>query len=186
MPEGSSVPHVPKVRTGKRVAVVGSGPAGLAAADQLNRRGHTVTVFERADRIGGLLMYGIPNMKLEKAVVRRRAGPDGRRGRDLPYRRAMWAQDVAAQELLAQYDAVILCLRSQAKPRDLAVTGREVKGIHFAVDFLTSTTKSPAGHGAGRRARIWLRQGQGRGHCGGRRHGQRLRGHLHPPRLQAA
>ena len=113
---GLIVPHVPKVRTGKQVAVVGSGPAGLAAADQLNRRGHTVTVFERADRIGGLLMYGIPNMKLQKEVVRRRV-------------------DLMAAE------AVILACGAK-KARDLAVTGREVKGIHFAVDFLTSTTKS--------------------------------------------
>ena len=137
---GLIVPHVPKVRTGKQVAVVGSGPAGLAAADQLNRRGHTVTVFERADRIGGLLMYGIPNMKLQKEVVRRRVDLMAAEG--VIFRTGCnVGTDVPAQELLAQYDAVILACGAK-KARDLAVTGREVKGIHFAVDFLTSTTKS--------------------------------------------
>ena len=137
---GLIVPHVPKVRPGKQVAVVGSGPAGLAAADQLNRRGHTVTVFERADRIGGLLMYGIPNMKLQKEVVRRRVNLMAAEG--VIFRTGCnVGTDVPAQELLAQYDAVILACGAK-KARDLAVTGREVKGIHFAVDFLTSTTKS--------------------------------------------
>ena len=137
---GLIVPRIPKVRTGKQVAVVGSGPAGLAAADQLNRRGHTVTVYERADRIGGLLMYGIPNMKLQKEFVRRRVelmaaeGVLFRTGCDV-------GTDVSAQELLAQYDAVILACGAK-KPRDLAVDGRDATGIHFAVDFLTSTTKS--------------------------------------------
>ena len=137
---GDIRPHPPKVRTGKRVAVVGSGPAGLAAADQLNRRGHLVTVFERADRVGGLLMYGIPNMKLQKEIVQRRVdlmaaeGVAFRTGCDV-------GRDVSARELLDGFDAVILACGAK-KARDLAVTGRSVKGIYFAVDFLTSTTKS--------------------------------------------
>ena len=137
---GAIRPDPPKVRTGKRVAVVGSGPAGLAAADQLNRRGHSVTVFERADRVGGLLMYGIPNMKLQKEIIQRRVdlmaaeGVEFRTGCDV-------GKDIAADGLLAQYDAVILCCGAK-KARDLQVNGRDVKGIHFAVDFLTSTTKA--------------------------------------------
>ena len=137
---GAIRPHPPKVRTGKKVAVVGSGPAGLAAADQLNRRGHLVTVFERADRVGGLLMYGIPNMKLQKEFVQRRVdlmaaeGVTFRTGCDV-------GRDVSAQALLEEYDAVILACGAK-KARDLSVAGRDGKGIHFAVDFLTSTTRS--------------------------------------------
>ncbi len=137
---GAIRPRPPKVRTGKKIAVVGSGPAGLAAADQLNRRGHLVTVFERADRVGGLLMYGIPNMKLQKEVVRRRAdlmaaeGVTFRTGCDV-------GRDVSAQALLEEYDAVILACGAK-KARDLSVTGRDGKGIYFAVDFLTSTTRA--------------------------------------------
>ena len=137
---GAIRPRPPKVRTGKKIAVVGSGPAGLAAADQLNRRGHLVTVFERADRVGGLLMYGIPNMKLQKEVVRRRAdlmaaeGVTFRTGCDV-------GRDVSAQALLEEYDAVILACGAK-KARDLSVTGRDGKGIYFAVDCLTSTTRA--------------------------------------------
>ena len=133
-------PRPPRNRTGKRVAVVGSGPSGLACADQLNRRGHSVTVFEREDRPGGLLMYGIPNMKLEKTIVQRRLdlmaaqGVAFRTGVDI-------GRDVAAEELLQGYDAVVLCCGA-AQPRDLAVPGREAQGVWFAVDFLKETTRS--------------------------------------------
>ena len=133
-------PRPPKNRTGKKVAVVGSGPSGLACADQLNRRGHSVTVFEREDRPGGLLMYGIPNMKLEKSVVQRRLdlmaaqGVEFRTGVDV-------GRDVGAEALLAEYDAVVLCCGA-SQPRDLAVPGREAQGVWFAVDFLKETTRS--------------------------------------------
>lgn len=137
---GKLRPRRPPQWSGKKVCVVGSGPAGLAAADQLNRRGHMVTVIERAEHPGGLLMYGIPNMKLQKEVVRRRVDLMAAEG--VIFRTGCnVGTDVPAQELLAQYDAVILACGAK-KARDLAVTGREVKGIHFAVDFLTSTTKS--------------------------------------------
>ena len=133
-------PRPPKVRTGKTVAVVGSGPSGLAAADQLNSRGPLVTVFEKSDRPGGLLMYGIPNMKLEKEIVLRRVqlmeaeGVQFVTGMDV-------GRDKKAQEQLAQYDAVVLCCGA-GHPRDLNVKNRDVKGVHFAVDFLGATTKS--------------------------------------------
>ena len=133
-------PEVPKVRTGKRVAVVGSGPSGLAAADLLNMRGHQVTVYERADRVGGLLMYGIPNMKLEKWVVDRRVdhmkaeGIEFITGKDV-------GKDIKAQTLLKEYDAVILACGA-TNPRDINARGRDAEGIYFAVDYLKSVTKS--------------------------------------------
>ena len=133
-------PHVPQNRTGKRVAVVGSGPAGLACADQLSRRGHSVTVFEREDRPGGLLMYGIPNMKLEKSIVQRRLdlmtaqGVVFQTGVDI-------GRNLDAEELMREYDAVVLCCGA-SNPRDLAVPGREAAGVWFAVDFLKQTTRS--------------------------------------------
>lgn len=130
----------PKVRTGKKVAVIGSGPSGLAAADLLNRRGHEVTVYERSDRPGGLLMYGIPNMKLEKWVIDRRirlmeqAGVVFLTNKDV-------GRDVKAQTLLKNYDAVVLACGS-ANPRDIKADGRDAQGIYFAVDYLKSVTKS--------------------------------------------
>ena len=133
-------PRVPAHRSGKRVAVVGSGPAGLAAADQLNQRGHQVTVFERFDRPGGLLMYGIPNMKLDKSVVRRRVELMEKEGVEF-VTGCNVGVDITAEELRATYDAVVLCCGA-SNPRDLNVPGREAEGIYFAVDFLRSTTKS--------------------------------------------
>ena len=141
--EGKMNAEPPAVRTGKRVAVIGSGPSGLACANRLNRRGHSVTVFEKADRPGGLLEYGIPNMKLDKSVVARRVKLMEEEG--VEFRMNVCAgADVPARQLLEEYDAVVLCVGAE-KPRDLAVPGREAKGIHFAVDYLTSATKSVLG-----------------------------------------
>src|SRR5437867_2966764 len=139
--EGWVVPEPPAIRTGKKVAVIGSGPAGLCAAAQLNKAGHDTTVFERADRVGGLLMYGIPNMKLdkEKVVLRRlrlmeqggvRFVCNTEVGRNLP-----------AQQLLEEFDAIVLCTGA-TKPRDLPIEGRQLQGIHFAMDFLQANTKA--------------------------------------------
>ncbi|QAT43076.1 glutamate synthase subunit beta [Aminipila luticellarii] len=131
-------------RSGKRIAVVGSGPAGLAAADQLNIRGHQVEVFEKNDRAGGLLMYGIPNMKLEKHIIKRRIDLMTAEGVQFKMNKGISGKK-QAEELMRDYDAVILaCGASQ--PRDIKVPGREGKGIYFAVDFLTSTTKSLLDH----------------------------------------
>jgi glutamate synthase (NADPH/NADH) small chain len=138
--EGWMVAEVPTKRTGKRVAVVGSGPAGLACADQLNRVGHEVTVYERADRPGGLLVYGIPNMKLDKAIVARRI--DLMQAEGIQFRYGVEVgTTLAAKELLSSCDAVVLACGA-TKPRDIAVPGRELSGLHFAVDFLTRNTKS--------------------------------------------
>ncbi len=138
--EGYAQAVVPKVRTGKKVAIIGSGPSGLAAADQLNRRGHKVTVYERSDRIGGLLMYGIPNMKLEKHVIDRKVAIMKEEGIEFITNTDV-GKDIKATELLKRYDRVVLCCGA-SNPRDIKVTGREAKGIYFAVDFLKSTTKS--------------------------------------------
>ncbi len=138
--EGWVQSELPARRTGKRVAIIGSGPAGLACADQLNRVGHRVTVFERAGRVGGLLMYGIPNMKLDKAIVQRRvdlmaaAGVKFVTGVEV-------GRDFPAGRIKAEFDAIVLCTGA-TRPRDLPLPGRELAGIHFAVDFLQSNTKS--------------------------------------------
>lgn len=138
--EGWVVPQPPKVRTGKRVAVVGSGPAGLACAAQLNKAGHKVTVFERADRIGGLLVYGIPTMKLEKHVVQRRVDILEAEGVDFVTNTEI-GKDVAAEQLVSEYDAVVLC-GGATKARDVQMEGRELAGIYPAMEFLNGTIKS--------------------------------------------
>ena len=138
--KGYADPKPPKVRTGKTVAVVGSGPSGLAVADQLNKRGHSVTVYERSDRVGGLLMYGIPNMKLEKHIVDRKIkvmeaeGIVFKTGVDV-------GKDIKAEKLLKEYDRVVLACGA-SNPRDISVPGMDAKGIYFAVDFLKANTKS--------------------------------------------
>ena len=138
--EGYTRPQPPKVRTGKKIAVIGSGPSGLAVADQLNKRGHTVTVYERSDRVGGLLMYGIPNMKLEKQVVNRKI--DIMKAEGITFiTNTDVGKDISAEDILKQYDRVILACGA-SNPRDIAVKGREANGIYFAVDFLKSTTKA--------------------------------------------
>ncbi|HEV2394382.1 MAG TPA: glutamate synthase subunit beta [Verrucomicrobiae bacterium] len=139
--QGWVAPKMPRVRTGKNVAVIGSGPAGLCAAMQLNRVGHGVTVFERADRVGGLLTYGIPNMKLDKEQV------VFRRIRQMEAEGVKFAPNTEvgvnypAENLLRQFDAVILCTGA-TKARDLPVEGRQLKGIHLAMEFLTGNTRS--------------------------------------------
>lgn len=138
--EGWVVPQPPKVRTGKTIAVIGSGPSGLAAAQQLNRRGHNVTVFERSDRIGGLLRYGIPNMKLEKSVIDRRLKLMEAEGVKFVTNTNVGV-DITAEEILKKYDRVILCCGA-SNPRDIKVPGRDAKGIYFAVDFLKKVTKT--------------------------------------------
>ncbi|MCB8988641.1 MAG: glutamate synthase subunit beta [Ardenticatenaceae bacterium] len=138
--EGWVTPNVPAKRTGKKVAVIGSGPSGLACADQLNCVGHEVTVFERADRIGGLLMYGIPNMKLDKAIVQRRIDLMAEAG--VVFRpNTHIGVDVAAEQLRAEFDAIVLCTGA-TQPRDLPADGREFNGIHFAMEFLHGNTKA--------------------------------------------
>ena len=137
---GWAMPRPPKVRTGKKIAVIGSGPAGLAVADQLNSRGHSVVVYERADRIGGLLRYGIPNMKLEKHIIDQKL--DIMKAEGIQFiTNADVGTTVKAKDLLKDYDAIVLACGA-SNPRDIKVEGRDAQGIYFAVDFLTSTTKS--------------------------------------------
>ena len=130
----------PPARTGKTVAVVGAGPAGLSVADLLNKRGHKVTLYERDDRVGGLLMYGIPNMKLEKWVIDRRVDILKEEGIEF-VTGCNVGVDITAEELAARYDAVVLCCGAK-QARDLTVPGREADGVYFAVDYLTSVTRS--------------------------------------------
>jgi glutamate synthase (NADPH) small chain len=163
--EGWVVPQPPKAKTGKKVAVVGSGPAGMAAAQQLARVGHDVTVFEKNDRVGGLLRYGIPDFKMEKSHIDRRVAQMQAEG--ITFRTGVlvaakplagqlsgvtnWAQEtVDPKALLAQFDAVLLTGGAE-QPRDLPVPGRELKGVHFAMDFCRCRTRWwPATRSAGR------------------------------------
>ncbi len=136
-------PEPPETRTGKRVAVVGSGPAGLAAAQQLNRAGHSVTVFEKADRIGGLLRYGIPDFKMEKSVLDRRLEQMAAEG--VAFKTgAHIGRNVPAKDLQKEFDAILLAGGAES-PRDLKVPGRELKGIHFAMEYLPQQNKRGAG-----------------------------------------
>jgi glutamate synthase (NADPH/NADH) small chain len=138
--QGWVTANPPHTRTGKSVAIIGSGPAGLAAADQLNSVGHTVTVYERDDRIGGLLMYGIPNMKLEKSIVQRRVDLLAAEGvRFVPDTEV--GKDISAEQLRDENDAVVLSTGA-TRPRDLPIPGRDLDGIHFAMDFLRPNTRS--------------------------------------------
>ncbi|WP_342600928.1 glutamate synthase small subunit [Psychrobacillus sp. FSL H8-0483] len=137
---GWVTPRIPTARTGKKIAIIGSGPAGLASADELNQAGHSVTIYERADRAGGLLMYGIPNMKLEKEVVERRIHLLQQEGIDFVLNTEVGI-DISVEDLKSNFDAVILCIGAQ-KQRKLHMKGSESKGVHLAMDYLSSTTKS--------------------------------------------
>ncbi|KAK9869813.1 hypothetical protein WA026_003542 [Henosepilachna vigintioctopunctata] len=140
---GWITPQIPQIRTGKRAAIVGSGPAGLACAHQLNKAGHSVTVFERNDRVGGLLQYGIPTMKLSKAVVERRVELLAAEGISFKTNVNI-GKDITANELSKEYDAVVLCTGA-TWPRDLPLPGRQLGGIHFAMEFLESWQKKQLG-----------------------------------------
>ena len=141
--EGWIRPEIPEFRTGRRVAVVGSGPAGLAAAQQLNRAGHNVVVFEKADRIGGLLRYGIPDFKLEKPALDRRLDLMQKEGIEFQTRTSV-GNDLPMSVLRRKFDAILLAGGAE-QPRDLAVPGRDLKGIHFAMDFLRQQNRRCAG-----------------------------------------
>ncbi len=137
---GKMTPKIPQVRSDKSIAVIGSGPAGLAVAEKLNKRGHNVTVFERDDRFGGLLMYGIPNMKLDKSAILRRIELMEHEGVKFEANKNL-GENISIEELESEFDAIVLCCGAK-KARDLSLPNREAEGIYFAVDFLTDTTKS--------------------------------------------
>ena len=141
--EGWIRPERPAQRTGKKLAIIGSGPAGMAAAQQLNRAGHHVTVYEKSDRVGGLLRYGIPDFKLEKQVLDRRVEQMQAEGVVFATK-AHVGVNIAGDELMRSYDALLLCGGSET-PRDLRIPGRELKGIHFAMDFLTEQNRRVGG-----------------------------------------
>jgi glutamate synthase (NADPH) small chain len=141
--KGYVTPKIPKTRTGKSVAVVGSGPAGLAAADQLNKAGHNVTVFERAERIGGLLRFGIPDFKLEKWTIDRRLSVLEQEGINFKTN-AHVGNNIAVETLVEDFDAILLCGGSTV-PRELPLPGKDLKGIHFAMDFLSQQNNRVAG-----------------------------------------
>jgi glutamate synthase (NADPH/NADH) small chain len=142
-------PAPPQYRTGRTVAIVGSGPAGLAAADQLNRLGHAVTIFEKADRVGGLLMYGIPDFKLEKWVIERRVELMKKEGIQFRLNANIGGSDLegdamTTQQILKDFDAIVVAIGSTV-PRDLPLEGRELKGVHYAMDYLTQSNRRVAG-----------------------------------------
>ncbi len=143
MKQGYAAAKPPKVRTGKKIAVIGSGPAGLAAADQLNKRGHSVTVYERDDRVGGLLMYGIPNMKLEKWVIDRKVAVMKEEGITFVTGTNV-GKDVKAAKLLKEYDRVILACGA-TNPRDIKAPGRDARGNLFRRGFFKSNDEEPPG-----------------------------------------
>lgn len=141
--EGLVVAQPPRLRTGKKVAVIGSGPAGLAAAQQLNRAGHTVTVFEKLDKIGGLLTYGIPDFKLDKQIIARRVTQMSEEG--VAFRSGVdVGRDITFEQLRAEFSAICVAIGSKV-PRDLSVDGRELKGIHYAMDFLEQQNRRVSG-----------------------------------------
>jgi glutamate synthase (NADPH) small chain len=137
--EGWVISESPQIRSGKKIAVIGSGPAGLACGDELNKRGHNVTVLEREDRIGGLLVYGIPSMKLDKVVVERRVELMAAAGIEFRTNVSV-GEDISAQELRREFDAIVLCCGA-TQPRDLQIEGRDLREIHFAMELLTENTK---------------------------------------------
>jgi len=141
--EGWMKPTPPKHRTGKKIAVIGSGPSGLACADQLNKAGHSVTVFERSDRVGGLLMYGIPDFKLEKRIVKRRIDLMEQEG-IIFKTNAHVGVNVSVEEIRKDFETLVLS-GGATKARDLTIPGRELKGIHFAMDFLPLQNKRGCG-----------------------------------------
>lgn len=136
---GLEVPRIPEIRTGKKVAVIGSGPAGLAVADQLNQGGHSITVFERDPEVGGLLRFGIPDFKLEKWVVERRISLLEEEGIEFKTNTEV-GKDIKSKKLLADFDVTVLCVGSTI-PRDLEIKGRELDGVHFAMDFLSQQNR---------------------------------------------